>query len=131
MKINEQVLRDIVRHGEKERPLEACGYLAGKEGVLSVYYPMTNLDKSAEHYSLDPKEQFAVLKEVRQRGLSILGIAHTHPHSPARPSAEDIKLAYDPQLLYLIVSLAGEQPVAKGFWIRSGEVSTENLDKEQ
>lgn len=91
--------------GRREAPLEACGYAAGANGEIREILPLTNIDKSAEHYSLDPKEQFAALKTARAKGLSLLGVYHSHPATPARMSAEDIRLANDPDTLYLILSL--------------------------
>jgi proteasome lid subunit RPN8/RPN11 len=50
-----------------------------------------------------------------------LGNFHSHPSTPARPSKEDIRLAYDPSASYLILSLAEEIPVLKAFGI-TGDV---------
>ncbi|MDR1453753.1 MAG: M67 family metallopeptidase [Candidatus Margulisbacteria bacterium] len=124
--IGRKLIEEIYAHGFAEAPLEACGYLVGRDGVAAKYYPMTNTDQSAEHFSLDPQEQFAVAKDARQRGLQILAVAHTHPASPARPSPEDIRLAYDPHILYVIYSLL-EPPVIKAFRIRQGAVSEEEI----
>jgi proteasome lid subunit RPN8/RPN11 len=52
---------------------------------------------------------------------------HSHPATPARPSEEDINLAYDPDLRYIIISLAGEEPVVNAFRIINGAVSGEEL----
>ena len=69
MKMLKGILETIYREAEKEAPLEACGYLAGKEGVISTHYKMTNVDQSEIHYSFDPQEQFQVIKTVRNSGL--------------------------------------------------------------
>lgn len=103
--IPNQIIGQIYKHGNREFPFEACGYLAGCDNKVLKSYPMRNVDKSREHFSFDPKEQFEALKEFRKEGLDILAVYHTHPDTPARPSAEDIKLAYDPSILYVIVSL--------------------------
>jgi hypothetical protein len=47
---------------------------------------------------------------------------------PRRPSAEDIRLAYDPQLSYVIVSLAAEPPDVRSFRIRAGVVEAEPVE---
>ncbi|MCK8816115.1 M67 family metallopeptidase [Natroniella sulfidigena] len=113
----------------KERfPTEACGLVAGlkEEDKIEVkaVYPMTNLDESAEHFTLDPKEQFKVVKEIRADGYQVLGNYHSHPATPARPSAEDKKLAYDQDAIYFIFSLQGE-PVLKAFKIKEHTDVTE------
>lgn len=121
MKIKKDIIEQIMEHGKKEAPLEACGYLAGKENLINKYYPMRNIDQSEKHFSLEPKEQFEVIKMARQENLKILAVCHTHPTSPARPSAEDIKLAYDPNMMYVIASLIGEQEI-RAYRIVKGRV---------
>lgn len=114
----------IIRQAREHSPVECCGVLAGEttgEDIAVVdIYPMKNIDNSPEHFSLDPQEQFQVCYFIRDRGLKLLGNYHSHPATPARPSNEDIRLAYDPDAVYMIVSLAGEEPVLKCFFIRSG-----------
>lgn len=68
-------------------------------------YPMTNTDHAEEHFSFDPREQFAALRHARAHGLQILANWHSHPASPSRPSQEDLRLANDPNIQYVIVSL--------------------------
>lgn len=92
---------------------------AGEIRIVEIF-PMTNLDKSPEHFSLDPKEQFQVLRSAREKGLKLLGNYHSHPATPSRPSQEDIRLAYDPDAIYAILSLASQPPVLKFFSIRDG-----------
>jgi proteasome lid subunit RPN8/RPN11 len=130
MKINRDVLLQIITHAEKDAPIEACGYLAGADGRVTRHYPLTNAEGREDHYTADPMEQFAVHKAVRQEALEIVGVYHSHPATPARPSAEDIRLAHDPNLLYVIISLAGGRRTVKGFCIREGEVSEEPLSVE-
>lgn len=105
-------------------PLEACALLAGREGRVERCYPMTNADRSADHFTMDPAEQFAAAKAMRAAGLTLLAIHHSHPASPARPSAEDIRLALTPGAVYTIVSLQHPTaPALKGFTIENGVVT--------
>ena len=90
----------------REAPLEACGYAAGVDGEVREVFPMRNADQSSEHFSLDPEDQFAVLGKVRERDLELIAVYHTHPETPARMSAEDTRLANDPEMIYIIYSLA-------------------------
>lgn len=127
LRINKDIIEKLYKHGEIEAPLEACGYLVGKDDMVIKHYPMTNIDKSEDHFALDPKEQFKVLKEARAESLQILGVYHTHPDSPARPSEEDIKLAYDTDIIYIIASLLDKNYSTKAFRIIQGKVSEEKL----
>ena len=130
MIITQDAIERIIAHAEREAPIEACGYLAGTDDWITTFYELKNIDGREDHFSFDPQEQFAVHKKARQAGLRIIGVYHSHPITPARPSAEDIALAYDPASLYIIVSLLGGKPVVKGFWIRQGTVSEESLNVE-
>ena len=123
IRIPQTIIDEIYKQGRLEAPFEACGYLAGTEGNIVRYYPMTNIDHSEDHFSLDPKEQFAVIKKARQDGLELLAVSHTHPETPARPSEEDIRLAYDPNIIYVIGSLAEKEFVIKAFRIENSQVS--------
>ena len=87
---------------------------------------MTNIDHSEEHFSFDPKEQFAALRYARQNGLKILANWHSHPASPSRPSEEDKRLANDPTIRYAILSLLDGKINLNSFKILNGEV----VDKE-
>ena len=122
IQIPQSIFDGIVQQAKNELPNEACGLLAGLNDKVVKHFPLTNADASPEHFSFVPAEQFQTLRAARLEGLSILANYHSHPATPARPSQEDIRLAYDPNIVYLILSLAGEQPELKGFSIRSGEV---------
>ena len=121
----------MVRYAKSELPTEACGLLAGKQDadgkeVLKVYY-LTNTDHATDHFTIDPKEQLAAVKDMRANGYVQLGNWHSHPESPSRPSEEDKKLAYDPKASYMILSLMAENPVLNSFHIENNEVEKEDL----
>lgn len=128
MKIIKRIVEQLTNHAKKEVPLEACGYLAAKGGIITAMYALTNVDKSGEHFSFDPKEQFAAARDARTKGLEICAVYHSHPASPARPSEEDIKLAHDPRMLYVIVSLAQVREDIRVFRIKNKSVESEVLE---
>lgn len=117
----------ILEHAKKNLPEEACGLVAGEDSdagkVIREVYLLTNIDHSNEHFSLDPKEHLAAVRDMRAKGLKPLGNWHSHPESPSRPSQEDKRLAFDSRASYLILSLQDrENPVFKSFHIE-GDVS--------
>jgi [CysO sulfur-carrier protein]-S-L-cysteine hydrolase len=118
--IQENIAKQIIAHAQRDLPNEACGYLAGKTGIIDRAFHLINIDHSPEHFSFDPAEQFQTVKQARNEGLEIIANYHSHPETPARPSIEDIRLAYDPNIFYIIISLAGPSPVIKGFKIING-----------
>lgn len=122
----------IVAHAEKELPNEACGLIGGTingdSKKIKKVYLLTNIDHSNEHFSLDPKEQLAAIKDMRQNGLVPLGNWHSHPESPSRPSDEDIRFAYDSKASYMILSLMDRQnPVLNSFKITGDTAEKEEL----
>jgi len=123
LEIPGDIYSQIVAQARAEAPIEACGILAGTDGKIEKLYKMTNADASRDHFMMEPAEQFAVVKDIRSEGLKMLAIYHSHPESPARPSAEDICLALTPGVIYVIVSLLDDDPDAKGFLIDDGDVT--------
>jgi proteasome lid subunit RPN8/RPN11 len=120
IKIPLHILNGIIRQAQDELPNETCGILAGKDNEVRLQIAMTNTDHSPEHFSFDPSEQFQALRTARSKGLELIANFHSHPATPSRPSVEDIRLAFDPDILYLILSLATENPVLKAFRIQNG-----------
>lgn len=122
----------ILEHAKSVVPEEACGLIAGTidngSKTVGKVYILTNIDHSNEHFTLDPKEQLAAVKDMRASGLVPLGNWHSHPESPSRPSEEDKRLAYDSKASYMILSLmdAGN-PVLNSFHIEGNESTKEAL----
>ena len=132
IKLKKSDFDKIVEHAKSELPNEACGLIAGRvDGEVKVVekvYFLTNIDHSNEHFSLDPKEQLAAIKDMRANGLVPLGNWHSHPESPSRPSDEDKRLAYDSTASYLILSLMDKTPVLNSFKIGGESAEKELLE---
>jgi proteasome lid subunit RPN8/RPN11 len=119
---------EMVRHGLAAFPNEACGLLAGRGGRPVKFFAMTNQDASPVSYRLEPKEQLKVFDEIDDEGWDLLGIFHTHTHSEAYPSETDLRQAFYPEALYLLMSLSDrEKPVLRGFRIEDGEVTEDEV----
>ena len=133
IKITKADYEKILNHARSGLPNEACGLLGGviedDVKVVKEVYLLTNTDESNEHFSMDPKEQLAAIKDMRAKGYVQFGNWHSHPESPSRPSEEDKRLAYDSNARYLILSLAEpETPVLNAFIIKDRtEVSKEEI----
>lgn len=127
LRISQQIIDQLFDHAKGGLPEEVCGYLAGTDRDVTRHFQLTNIDHSPEHFSFDPAEQFQVVREVRKAGEVILANYHSHPETPARPSVEDIRLAFDPEISYVIISLSAELPDIKSFRIRNGEVEREEI----
>ena len=124
LEIPKRIYAQLLAQAQRLAPLEACGILSGRGHCVHSYYEMTNADQSRTHYSMVPAEQFRVIKAIRAAQQEMLGIFHSHPDTPARPSEEDIRLALTPDVAYVIVSLqAQERPVIRGFLIEDARVT--------
>jgi len=123
IRIPDNIFEQMLRQAKARAPVEACGILAGRGGQVEKLYEMKNADQSSNHFMMEPKEQFKVVKDIRASRLEMLAIYHSHPETPARPSREDIRLALTPGVTYVILSIEDEQaPVIKGFRIRDGQI---------
>ena len=120
MKIQLHVLAGITGHARDAAPLECCGLLAGKDELIDEYIRTNNLRASEVEYQVDPVEHIAAMKSLRVRGRVILGAYHSHPRTPAVPSATDLAEAHDAELLYVIVSLRDERPDIRTYRLKEG-----------
>lgn len=131
--LTKQDYEKMLAHCRAGLPNEACGLIGGiREGdvkEIKEVYLLTNIDESNEHFSMDPREQLAAVKDMRARGYELLGNFHSHPESPSRPSEEDKRLAYDSKANYLILSLMeADNPVLNAFLVdEEKQVTKEEL----
>ena len=116
----------------RDYPKEACGMLAGRDGRVEQVYPMTNVDQSPISYQMDPKEQWRVMKQMRQAGQQMLAIYHSHTASPAYPSPVDVTLAAYPEVAYVLVSLQDRaHPQLHSYRIVDGVISQDDSRLEE
>ena len=129
IKISKDVYGQMIRHAKKGYPNEACGILAGTDpDAAVVFYPMTNMDNASISYFMDPREQLHVFKDMRQKSLGMRAIFHSHVASEAYPSQKDVRLAFYPDVSYLIVSLTDmDNPVLRSYKIVEEKVSEEEI----
>ena len=128
LQIPMSIYERMIEQAREGVPFEVCGILGGKDGVVSVIYPMTNTDASRDHFMMDPREQFSVVKALRSQELEMLAVYHSHPETPARLSDEALRLALTPGISYVIVSLADPSaPEVRSFRIADKKVGSEEL----
>lgn len=122
-------IKHIIEHCRNAYPKEACGILAGRDGKVEKVYPMTNVSGDPVHcYFMDTKEQFKVFKDMRNQGLELYGIYHSHAYTDPYPSVKDIELAYYEDASYVIVSFKDyNNPVVRSFKIKEGRIEEEEI----
>lgn len=123
-----QILEAMLVHAENCHPEESCGLLASEGDVLRMAYPLTNTLRSSTNYTIEPREHIKAIRHAESRGWEISGVFHSHPHSRAYPSPTDIRLAPDPDWLYVVVGIEDRKdPVVRGFRIKHGRIHDEPL----
>ena len=128
LEISGDLFSRVIEHARREYPLESCGILAGKNGIITKVYPMENTEKSSSSYLMAPEEQLKVFREVEEEGLELSAIYHSHPHSPAFPSQRDVDHAFYPDSLILIISLMDlKSPEVGVFQIEDGKIEQKGL----
>jgi proteasome lid subunit RPN8/RPN11 len=121
----------ILSAAREADPAECCGLVGGSaDGQARSLYPLRNVaaDKFVS-YEAAPEELFAAQRQMRELGEELIAIYHSHPRSaePA-PSETDVRLAYYPNAVYLIVGLAGPKPVVRAFRISEQEGHWEEVE---
>ena len=115
--------RQIVEHCLDGRPNEACGLLGGRGDRVETVYPARNKEESPVRYEVAPEDLLRVFREIDDADQELLGIFHSHVSSPAYPSQTDVRLAYYPEAVYFLVSLARErEPELRGYTIVDGKI---------
>lgn len=107
-------------------PNEACGLLLGRaaDGQCAVASARAARNLSAgrarDRYELDPADYLTAEREAAAAGLAVVGVWHTHPDHPARPSATDREWAW-PGWSYLILSVGPDGVRELRSWRLAGD----------
>ena len=110
--IPRDVLRQIVAAAEAAYPAECCGLLAGRprpNGTIDVIraHPSDNLGKAPDRFEIDPRLWVDLARALGRGPTKVVGLYHSHPDGPAQPSAIDLEAAWGEELIWVIVSVAG------------------------
>jgi len=114
----------IIAHAREASPQECCGLIGGgSDGRAQTIYRARNVASDPlTSYEAAPEDLFAAQRAMRERGEQLLAIYHSHPRSAdPQPSATDVRLAYYPSAVYLIVGLGDPEPCLRAFRIDERE----------
>ena len=106
-----RIVQELIGHARRADPNEACGLILGSApaaagGRALRFEPTRNAAASPYRYEIDSKDLLRLTLEADDRDEVFWAIVHSHTHTPARPSPTDIGLAFYPDSLYILVSLA-------------------------
>lgn len=137
----------LCRWSLADRPRESCGLLLGRRRsrrgsrapglasppsgggrhVIRVEHVSRarNLSPEPERaFELDPGDLVAADAAARARGLEVVGVWHSHPGSPPRPSARDREHAWS-GWSHLIVAVTGASACSLRCWSLGGRAVSE------
>jgi proteasome lid subunit RPN8/RPN11 len=134
-----EIVQALIDHARGEYPNEACGLIigdgpAGEAGRPLRWEPTRNKAASPLRYEIHPDDLLRLTIASEQAGEAFWAIVHSHTSSPARPSPTDLGLAFYPDALYILVSLATDQadaasgaPSVRAWQIVDGEATEVEL----
>jgi len=106
---------------------EICGFLGQSDDASQPpsLYPVGNLACSPHYrFDMDPVEQIAAFKTMRQRGEALLAIYHSHPDAPAEPSSFDLAGHSYPEAIALIISPSALGRAQLRAWVLDAQRAT-------
>ncbi len=118
IRIPDPIVRTIEAAAEAAYPDECCGLLVGRDGdggevVVTAVAPSPNVAQGdhADSFEVDPQVRFDVMRRLDGKNADagarerIVGHYHSHPDHPPKPSARDLDMAYEPELVWVIVGV--------------------------
>ncbi|HYW71772.1 MAG TPA: M67 family metallopeptidase [Pyrinomonadaceae bacterium] len=120
MRIPRTQYDELAAHAREAAPRECCGLIGGaRDGTARTIYRLRNIAADPlVTYEAAPDDLFAAQRQMRERGEELIAIYHSHPRAAdPQPSATDVRLAYYPSAVYLIVGLGNAEPCVRAFRI--------------
>jgi proteasome lid subunit RPN8/RPN11 len=130
LQISNELLQRIHAHGEAAYPEEGAGLMLGsvqaEDKTVQRLLEFTNArEQSARHnrYLLTAEDVLHGEMEAARLGLDVIGVFHSHPDHPNRPSEFDREWAM-PFLSYVITSVQSGKAVESRSWLLSEDRSS-------
>lgn len=110
---------EMERHARETYPQECCGFLIGISGPPRTVRRALRLanqctDRAHDRYEIDPLDWIRVERTL-QEPEQVVGVYHSHPDHPARPSEFDRAHAH-PNMSYVIIAVRTGEIEALQSW---------------
>ena len=123
LQLSDEVLARIHAHGEEAYPEEGAGFLLGTDSrngtraVTSIFPLINSRENEARHnrYLITPEDYLKAELAADKLGLGLIGVFHSHPDHPNRPSEFDREWA-QPFFSYIITSIHEGKAVESRSW---------------
>ncbi len=123
-----EALTVMNKDAEEAYPNECCGFFYGHidgEGKRHVSYaaPVINSKDGDQRrrFEISPLDYMKAENYALEQGLTLLGVYHSHPNHPARPSIHDLKQAV-PFFSYIIISVHEDGIRASTSWLLNEDI---------
>lgn len=116
--VSKELLVQIHAHGETAYPEEGAGFLIGNEGRVEKILPLENSrEDGARHnrFLIRPEDYLQAELTAERLGLSLMGVFHSHPDHPNRPSEYDREWA-QPFFSYIITTVNEGKAIESRSW---------------
>jgi [CysO sulfur-carrier protein]-S-L-cysteine hydrolase len=122
----------MVAHALEEAPMECCGQLGGKDGLVATVYTAANAEASPYRFSIDFKEQRRIQEAMDEAGEELQGFYHSHTGSEPRPSPTDIRMMetfFTPPYAHFVIGTSDpDNPVVRVFYIEDGNYTEHQFE---
>lgn len=108
--VHSKVMTEMHQHALSDFPNECVGFFYGRaqedQKVVSEYFPLENSKAGDQRrrFEVSPLDYMKAEKHALEQDLDLLGVYHSHPLHPAKPSQHDLKQAV-PVFSYIIASV--------------------------
>lgn len=106
--IPRSIADELLALARAELPNEACALLSGDlaTGIATTLHPARNAEASPLRYDVHPDDLVHIVFEIEDAGRDLVGIFHSHTHTPAVPSPTDLRSAQYPDAFYVLATLS-------------------------
>ncbi len=118
----------ILSHARRDHPDECCGVIAGRDGVATRLFEMTNAERSPTGFTFDSREWLRVHRSMEDADEDLLVVYHSHTMTEAYPSRTDVRWSENtPGTSWLLVSTRSDADEVRSFRIDGGVVTEEEV----
>ncbi len=109
VRITNKALEKMQEHAEKTFPNECCGFMFGEDGSERIIVSIMST-KNTRHgdqrrrFEISALDYINAEKYALENNIVLLGVYHSHPNHPAKPSKYDLNQAV-PYFSYVIISV--------------------------
>ena len=130
IKLKREHVDRMVAHALEDAPIECCGLLAARDGLVAEVRRAKNKEASPYRFSIDPLETRKHERAMDDAGLELAGFYHSHTGSPAVPSPTDIRMMapfFGPPFVHFVIGVADREAPEVRVWHIEG---SERLERE-